>query len=134
MEKQNIALTEKEERFVDAYIETLNATESARRAGMGSTAGTHKYMGSITYHKPHVQKAIQARLKDMASARVASATEVLEFLTAVMRNDFEFVGHDVPFSAKERIQSAELLGKRYALFTDKTEQSSEVTIDVNLTE
>lgn len=127
-----MGLTEKEQRFVDAYIETLNATESARIAGMGKTAGSQRYMGSTTYRKPHIQKAIQDRLKDMESQRIASAKEVLELLTAVMRNDPDMINSEVPFSTKERMSAAELLGKRYNLFTDKQENSNEVTITVAL--
>ena len=68
------------------------------------------------------------------SKRIATAEEVLQNLTAMMRGEIqeevvvvEGEGDGVSsarimkkqVSAKERIKAAELLGKRHALFTDK---------------
>ena len=68
----------------------------------------------------------------MKSERTADAQEVLEYLTSVMRgNETEEVLIGVgegmqstiqkEVGAKDRLKAAELLGKRFALFTDKTE-------------
>nr|WP_238555950.1 terminase small subunit [Paenibacillus alvei] len=67
---------------------------------------------------------MKERLAEKEAERVASQDEVLEFLTQVMRGEVkDQLGLETP--VKERSKAAELLGKRYALWTDKQQ------IDVN---
>lgn len=116
-------LTEKQKRFIDYYIETGNATESARRAG---------------YKQPHVQgaqnleklrKYIDERLESFEDDRIADAEEVLRYLTKVIRGE-EKDQFGLDASLKDRNKAAELLGKRYALFTEKVEQNNKGEIKV----
>lgn len=129
-------LTERQKAFCDYYIETLNATEAARRAGYSER--TAKEMGYENLTKPHIRAYIQERMKQMDKERIASAEEVLEYLTRVMRGEekeklLEGSGEDektiieAPPSIKERTKAAELLGKRYALFIDR----GQVDVSVN---
>ena len=129
-------LTERQKAFCDYYIETLNATEAARRAGYSEK--TAKEIGCENLTKPNIQAYIQERLKQMDKKRIASAEEVLEYLTKVMRGEekeklleYNEEGEEtiisVPPSIKERTKAAELLGKRYALFIDK----GQVDVSVN---
>lgn len=123
-------LTEKQERFIDYYIETGNATEAAKKAGYSEK--TAKQIGSENLTK--LDFFIKERLKELEDARIAKADEVLKHLTAAMRGEIEeevVVVENIgdyesrarvikkQLSARERIKAAELLGKRYALFTDK---------------
>lgn len=125
-------LTEKQKRFADYYVETTNATESAIRAGYSAKSAART--GSENLHKPYIKEYIAKRLKQLESKRIASAEEVLQYLTRVVRGTeteevvvVEGVGDgrseatkvDKTLSAKDRIKAAELLGKRYMLFTDK---------------
>ena len=76
----------------------------------------------------------------MRSAKTADAQEVIEYLTAVMRGEqkeqtLRLIGDgiqtisDIDVSAKERLKAAELLGKRFGLFTEKVQMDiSPVTI------
>lgn len=129
-------LTERQKAFCDYYIETLNATEAARRAGYSEK--TAKEIGCENLTKPNIQAYIQERLKQMDKERIASAEEVLEYLTRVMRGEekeklleYNEEGEETiisaPPSIKNRTKAAELLGKRYALFTDKKEVDVSVT-------
>lgn len=130
-------LTEKQERFIDYYIETGNATEAARRAGYSEK--TAKQIGSENLTK--LDFFIKERLKELEDVRIAKADEVLKHLTAAMRGEIEeevvvveSIGDGESrarvfkkqISAKERIRAAELLGKRYALFTDKLDMDVDV--------
>lgn len=130
-------LTEKQERFIDYYIELGNATEAARRAGYSEK--TAKQIGSENLTK--LDFFIKERLKELEDARIAKAEEVLKYLTSVMRGEeteevvvVEGAGDGMSearivsrqVSAKERIRAAELLGKRYALFTDKVDMDVDV--------
>lgn len=123
-------LTEKQKRFADEYIISGNATQSAIKAGYSKK--TAAVIGTENLTKPNIKNYIDERLEELKSERTADAQEVLEYLTSVMRgNETEEVLIGVgegmqstiqkEVGAKDRLKAAELLGKRFALFTDKTE-------------
>ncbi len=115
-------LTEKQKAFADYYVETLNATEAALKAGYSeNTAGA---IGHENLNKPKIRKYMKAMMEDKENERIASQNEVLEYLTETMRNNTE--------QTKERTKAANLLGKRYALFTDVVENKGEVNIKVTI--
>ena len=84
-------LTPKQEAFVDAYIETGNACEAARIAGYskGSITDASEWLNpkKSEKYKPYLDKAIKARQEEIRSKRTADITEVMEFLTSVMRGE-----------------------------------------------
>lgn len=125
-------LTIRQKAFADFYIELGNATEAARRAGYSDK--TVRAIGAENLTKPSIKTYIEERLKQIDDERIASAAEVMKYLTAVLRGEeteevvvVEGIGEGwsearnvtKEISAKERLKAAELLGKRYALFTDK---------------
>lgn len=82
----------------------------------------------------------------VVAKKVYSSLEVIEYLTSVLRGEstaqeivVEGTGDgcseartmEKSPSEKERLKAAELLGKRYALFTDKVE--TDVDMDLNIT-
>ncbi|MCF6461482.1 terminase small subunit [Clostridium sp. Cult3] len=125
-------LTEKQKRFIDYYVELGNATEAAKRAGYSERSA--KQIGNENLTK--LDFFIKERLKELEDKRIAKADEVLKHLTAAMRGEIdeevvvtENIGDFMSearvvkkqISARERIRAAELLGRRYALFTDKVD-------------
>jgi phage terminase small subunit len=54
--------------------------------------------------------------------KIASANEVLETLTRIIRGK-EKEQFDLDVAIQDKLKAAELLGKRYALFTDKMDVS-----------
>lgn len=123
-----VALTAKQQRFCDEYLIDLNATQAAIRAGYSEK--TAYSIGNENLNKPELKKYIEDRMAEKESALIADQNEVLKYLTAVMRGDHTeqtpiFIGEgiqkitDIDVSAKDRLKAAELLGKRYSLFTDK---------------
>lgn len=123
-----VALTAKQQRFCDEYLIDLNATQAAIRAGYSSKyANTNATkLLQITTIKDFIEK----RMAEKESELIAGQDEVLKYLTAVMRGSSsasvlarDEVGADrvikKPPDEKERLKAAELLGKRYSLFTDK---------------
>lgn len=127
-------LTIKQKRFIDYYIQSANAAESARKAGY--SAKSARYVGLELLAKPNIQAAIQTRLAELDSERTADTKEILEYLTAVMRGDAEEevvvnVGTGKGYSqaqkvkaqvsAKERIKAAELLAKVHGMFVTRQE-------------
>ncbi|HBG5343815.1 terminase small subunit [Clostridioides difficile] len=129
-------LTEKQKRFCDYYIETGNATEAAIKAGYSEK--TAKVIGAENLTKPYLKSYIDEKLKEFESNRIADAKEVMEYLTKIVRNEAkeevvvvseygpEIIKKDV--SIRDRNKAAELLGKRYRLFTDKVEVEGAIPI------
>lgn len=129
-------LTEKQKRFCDYYIQTGNATESAKRAGYKGK--NLNRIGQENLTKLDIKNYIDERMKVIESERIADAKEVMEYLTKVMRNetveevvlacDGGYAKVDKTPAEKDRLKAAELLGKRYRLFVDKVEADVNQTI------
>lgn len=123
-------MTLKQQRFADEYIITGNATQAAIKAGYSKK--TAKVIANENLTKPYIKKYIDERLAQLESEKIASQQEVLSYLSSVMRGEMteqtlRSVGEsgqviaEIDVGAKDRIKAAELLGKRYKLWTDKTE-------------
>lgn len=111
-------MTEKQKAFCDYYIETGNATEAAIKAGYSKK--TAKVIGSENLTKPYLKQYIDERLTKIEDERIAKGEEVLQYLTKVMRGE-EKDQFGLDASLQDRTKAAELLGKRYRLFTEKIE-------------
>lgn len=116
-------LNEKQKAFCDHYIKTLNATEAAILAGYSKK--TARSIGAENLTKPYIKDYIELQLAKMEEARIADATEVLQYLTGVMRGEIKDQ-FDLDASLQDRTKAAELLGKRYKLFIDKQEITGKV--------
>lgn len=78
-----------------------------------------------------IKNSIDKKMEEIESRQIADATEVLEYLTRVMRcEEMEDTPEGIELAPKisERTKAAELLGKRYALFTENIEHSGSVDI------
>lgn len=121
-------LTEKERIFADEYIKTTNATQSAIKAGYAENSAS--VTGSKMLRKPKVRQYIDAVMNERSRNTIATADEVLEYLTKVMNGEEkDAFGLDV--SVADRTKAAELLGKRHMLFTDKVKLDAEIEIDIS---
>ena len=130
-------LTQKQQRFVDEYIISGNATQAAIKAGYSKK--TAKQMGTENLAKPIVKTAIEKRNEEIKSEKTADMTEVMEYLTSVMRGEqtesvatAKGVYDDVEVSAKDRIKAAELIGKRHGAWTDKKEINGSLDIEIGV--
>lgn len=129
-------MTERQRRFAEEYIICGNATESAKKAGYSSD--TAKSQGQRLLTKAEVKSYIDSKMSDISSERIADATEVLEYLTSVMRGESK--SHEIavvgigggcseativekPPAEKERLKAGELLGKRYGIFIEKLDMN-----------
>lgn len=114
----NKKLTPKQQAFADYYIETGNATEAAIKAGYNKK--TARQIGSMNLTKVDIKQYIEERLSKIEDERIAKGEEVLQYLTKVMRGE-EKDQFGLDASLQDRTKAAELLGKRYRLFTEKVE-------------
>lgn len=135
-------LNDRQRAFADYYIESLNAEQSAIRAGYSekyARGNAHKLVANSC-----IKNYIEERMKEIESDRIAKAEEVLAFLSASLRGEVleEVVSTESiegmikpvilkkQLSAKDRIKAAELLGKRYALFTQKVDLEGNVGVTI----
>lgn len=127
-------LSRKQQLFADEYIRTGNAYQSAVSAGY-----SHNYAkGNIVklLENVSVKSYIDARLEELKKESIAEQDEILQYLTSVMRGkvkdeelmlvptgDFmsEVERHEKRADIVARTKAAELLGKRYAMWTEKQE-------------
>lgn len=130
-------LTQKQRRFIDEYIISGNATQAAIKAGYSKK--TAAVTATENLRKPNIKAEIQARNAEIQSEKTADMTEVMEYLTSVMRGEqtesvatSKGVFSGVEVSAKDRIKAAELIGKRNGAWTDKKELSGDLNIDIGV--
>ena len=104
-------LTPKQEAFADCYIECGNATEAARKAGYKEESC--RTIGCQNLTKRNISAYIAERMQAQNEARVASADEVLQFFSSVMRGEVkDQFGLDAALS--DRLNAGKELMKRYA--------------------
>lgn len=116
----DIKLKPKELKFAEEWLKTTNATQSAIKAGY--SARTAYSAGNRLLKKVDVKQYIDERLAEMQENSIADTNEVMQFLSSTMRGDIpDQFGLDPALN--DRLKAAELLGKRYKLFTDKQEIS-----------
>ena len=139
-------LTVKQKAFADYYIELGNATEAYIKAGYkASERKVAEVEGCKLLKNPKIDNYIKEKMKEIESNRIAKAEEVLAFLSASLRGEvleevvstksdgkggIEPVILRKQLSAKDRIKAAELLGKRYALFTEKVDLEGNVGVTI----
>lgn len=153
-----MALTMKQQRFVDEYIKLGNAYQAARNAGYShnSSIDSSKWINRdllkspvATERKkfnPALRAAIDERMAEKNSELIASQDEILEYLTSVMRGQsvsdtivIEGTGLGTSKARamaktpeeKERLKAAELLGKRYGLYTEKVDMEGAVPVVIS---
>jgi phage terminase small subunit len=149
-----VALNGREKLFADEYIKLGNAYQAALNAGYKESTAKEasKWINPETLknpnekerkkYKPEVREFIDKRMAEKESKLIADQDEVLKYLTSVLRGESQSSvlarnfegGEDViekPPDEKERLKAAELLGKRYGLYTEKVEQA--VDMELNIT-
>lgn len=124
------SLTLKQQRFADEYIRTGNAYQSAINVGYSekyAKARSHKMLENVG-----INQYIDENLEIIQKESIAEADEIMRYLTRVLRGEEKeeilvYVGdgmqeiQTIQPSAKDRIKAAELLGKRYRMWTEKQE-------------
>lgn len=112
-------LTPKQKLFADYYIETGNATESAKRAGYSEK--TARTIGNENLTKPNIFAYIARRTKKADEKRIATGDEVMEFLTRTMRGEIKD-SFGLESSLQDRMNAAKELAKRLVDVSDRKEE------------
>lgn len=139
-------LTAKQRIFANEYLIDMNATRAYKKAYASCKKDeTARVNGSKLLANTNVKSYIEEQLKKIEDQSIADATEVMKYLTKVLRGEeveemivVEGVGEgcsearrmNKALNQKDRIKAAELLGKRYALFTEKVEANAQVGVQI----
>lgn len=137
-------MTNKQRLFADEYLIDLNATRAYKAAypnvknnAVAQTSGSKLLLNTM------IKSYIDEELEKINCEKVADAKEVMEYLTAVLRGQSEAeivvvegCGEGCSSARKvakapdekERLKAAELLGKRYSMFTDKLRLDSIIPV------
>ena len=127
----------RQKRFCEEYMKDANATQAAIRAGYSQK--TAVAIGCNNLRKPEIKQYIADMTSEIRSSNIAEAEEIMAFLSAVMRGkEVEEIPLGIGMgnqklvekgiSGKDRVKAAELLGKRYSLFTDKVSVDGAVPV------
>lgn len=130
-------LTLKQQRFVDEYIISGNATQAAIKAGYSKK--TAKQMGTENLAKPIIKAELDRRNAEIQSAKTMDMQEVMERLAAMGRGETteETVtnkGEVIETATRnaDKLKAMELIGKRFGAWTDKKEISGNLDIDIGM--
>lgn len=127
-------MTDKQRRFADEYLIDCNATRAYKAAYPHiKSDNVAKSAGNRLLTFVDIKAYIDERLEEISSKKIADATEVMQYLTSVLRGEtdseivvVEGVGDGMSEARSmtkkpdetQRLKAAELLGKRYGLFKD----------------
>ena len=141
-------MTEKQKMFADEYLIDLNATRAYRAVYKTiKNDGVARRNGSRLLTNADIKKYIDERLEEIHNEKTADAQEVMEYLTAVLRGEstseeivVEGFGDGMSEartmekkpSERDRLKAAELLGKRFGLYTDKVEMDADMDLNITI--
>ena len=135
-------MTEKQKKFADEYLIDLNATRAYKVAYPNVKKDEAASVnGSKLLRNTKVKSYIDEQLDFLHDKRIAKLEDVMIYLSDVMNGKSKssvlaMCGDgcqeviEKPPDEKERMKAAELLGKRYGLFTDKIEMNGVQMVNI----
>jgi phage terminase small subunit len=138
-------LTENQKRFCDEYIRTGNISESYRLAYPNvKKESSASAAGSRLLKNVNARSYVDKRLDELKKESIAEQDEVLQYLTSVMRGEIKdemllvtgdetgsgVEKHEKRSDTMARTKAAELLGKRYVMWTDKQQIEGELGVNI----
>lgn len=127
--------------FVEEYLKDLNATQAAIRAGYSER--TAYSQGQRLLKNVEIKNAIKEVRERIQNENIATIKDIEEFLSMSMNGEIdeevvvtvgtgegysEAVKVRKKISTRDRLKAADLLGKRYGLYTDKVDMTQALTI------
>ncbi|MCW4387565.1 terminase small subunit [Limosilactobacillus oris] len=130
-------LTLKQQRFVDEYIISGNATQAAIKAGYSEK--TAAVTATENLRKPNIKAELDRRNAEIQSAKTMDMQEVMERLAAMARGETteETVTNkgevfETATKNSDKLKAMELIGKRFGAWTDKKEVNGNLDIDIGV--
>lgn len=112
-----MALNEKQKLFIDEYMLSFNAADAYFTVYDCDRDNARKHASRLLTSNDDVRSEVQKRMKDFYEKKHDQMLFKKEFVI------YELFGHSIDPRAKrnDRIKALELLGKHFALFTEKIE-------------
>ena len=152
------AMNLKERAFVNEYIiNGGNAYQAAMKAGYAKTTAVHAYQwledetkinqSRRLPYKPYLRESIDNRLKEIEDAKIADATEVMQYLTSVVRKEsrsevvvVEGIGEgcsearlvEKPPDEREALDAAKTLAKIYGLEKNNLSMNADMNLNISI--
>lgn len=139
-------MTDNQRKFCDEYLIDSNATR-AYKVAYPHVKNDHsaRTLASRLLTKVDIKKYIEAQLEKISSSKIADATEVMEYLTSVMRGTskattmvitkqedgcdaIQFI--EKPPDENTRLKAAKMIGERHALFRTKAEVTTTQSVTI----
>lgn len=132
-------MNNRQQLFCEEYLKDLNATKAAIRAGYSEK--TAYSQGQRLLKNVEIKNRLQEIREKIQDENIATIKDIEEFLSLSLNGEMEeevisvvaeiegsskVVKTKKQISLRDRIKAAELLGKRYGMWTDKQE------VDINL--
>ena len=122
-------LSRKEEAFCHYYVETHRGTESAIRAGYSEKNAVVR--ASYLLSKSNVQDYIQKLQQEIYSKNIASAEEVMNYFTQVMRGQINDQ-FNLEASLSERTKAAQELARRTVDMQNRQNGQADAVVSIKL--
>lgn len=134
-------MNNRQQLFCEEYLKDLNATKAAIRAGYSEK--TAYSQGQRLLKNVEIKNRLQEIREKIQDENIATIKDIEEFLSLSLNGEMEeevisvvaeiegsskVVKTKKQISLRDRIKAAELLGKRYGLWTDKVDLSSDLTL------
>lgn len=129
-------MTEKQRLFADEYLKDLNGTRAYKTIYTTiKNDNVAAVRANTLLNQKDISDYISKRLEEIHNENTADIQEVMEYLTSVLRgesassvlmmsgNGMQKVTEKPP-DEKERLKAAELLGKRFGMFKDNVDITS----------
>lgn len=131
--------------FVTEYLKDFNGTRSYKVAYPGTSDTTACSNGSKLLRNIKIAKYLEQEKKRYQEEAICSREELLRYFSRVVRDQeteevlmaegrgsgvSEIVSKTKRVSTKDRNKAAELLGKSFGIFIDKTENKTSATLKV----
>ena len=141
-------MTDKQKKFADEYLIDCNATRAYKVAYPNIKKDeVAAAAGARLLRNVKVADYINGLLDDLHTERTADAQEIIEYLTTVLRGEsqaqelvVEGCGEGRSTarsiykrpSEKDKLKAAELLGRRYGLFTESVNLNGDMSLNISI--
>lgn len=134
-------MNNRQQLFCEEYLKDMNATQAAIRAGYSEK--TAYSQGQRLLKNVEIKNRLKEIREKIQDENIATIKDIEEFLSLSLNGEMEeevisvvaeiegsskVVKTKKQISLRDRIKAAELLGKRYGLWTDKVDLSSDLTL------
>lgn len=131
-EARKIPLTPPEEKFLAEYIKTGNLSDAVKKAGFEySNQSSYIKKGNKLLEQPNIKKRMKKIMKQLEKETMASAREVMEYFTAVMRGEIsDQFGLDA--SLADRTKAAQELAKRTVDIENREKGKADSMVEIKV--